>query len=50
VEHFDWLAPLFNEELEIRDGRMIVPGRPGLGCSLTGKARDWTVETRRFGD
>lgn len=50
VEHFDWLAPLFNEELDIRDGRMIVPARPGLGCSLTGKARDWTVETRRFGD
>lgn len=50
VEHFDWLAPLFNEELEIRDGRMIVPARPGLGCSLAGKARDWTVETRRFGD
>lgn len=49
VEHFDWLAPLFNEELEIRDGRMIVPPRPGLGCSLTGKARDWTVETTTFG-
>ena len=49
VEHFDWLAPLFNEALEIRDGRMIVPPRPGLGCSLTGKARDWTVETRSFG-
>jgi len=49
VEHFDWLAPLFNEALEIRDGCMIVPPRPGLGCSLTGKARDWTVETRSFG-
>lgn len=49
VEHFDWLAPLFNEALEIRDGRMIVPPRPGLGCSLTGKARDWTVDTRSFG-
>jgi L-alanine-DL-glutamate epimerase-like enolase superfamily enzyme len=24
VEHFDWLEPLFNERLEIRDGRMIV--------------------------
>jgi L-alanine-DL-glutamate epimerase-like enolase superfamily enzyme len=49
VEHFDWLAPLFNETLEISDGRMIVPARPGLGCSLTGKARDWTVETCTFG-
>lgn len=49
VEHFDWLAPLFNEQLEIKDGRMIVPARTGLGCSLTGKARDWTVETCSFG-
>ncbi|MFN7051987.1 MAG: enolase C-terminal domain-like protein, partial [Gemmobacter sp.] len=49
VEHFDWLAPLFNEELEIRDGRMIVPARAGLGCSLTGKARDWTVESKIIG-
>ncbi|WP_085995732.1 L-talarate/galactarate dehydratase, partial [Rhizobium sp. PDO1-076] len=27
VEHFDWLDPLFNERLEIRDGRMLVPNR-----------------------
>ncbi|MBI0380407.1 mandelate racemase/muconate lactonizing enzyme family protein, partial [Streptomyces albiflaviniger] len=31
VEHFDWLEPLFNERLEIRDGRMRVSARPGLG-------------------
>jgi L-talarate/galactarate dehydratase len=30
VEHFDWLEPLFNERLEIHEGRMIVPTRPGL--------------------
>ena len=35
-EHFDWLEPLFNERLEIKDGRMLVPTRPdptrpGLG-------------------
>ena len=29
VEHFDWLEPLFNERLEIKDGRMLVPTRPG---------------------
>ena len=29
VEHFDWLDPLFNEHLEIRDGRMWVSDRPG---------------------
>jgi len=39
VEHFDWLEPLFNERLEIRDGRMLVPTRPGLGVSLSERAR-----------
>lgn len=50
VEHFDWLEPLFNERLEIRGGRMIVPTRPGLGVSLSEQARAWTRETARFGD
>jgi L-talarate/galactarate dehydratase len=45
VEHFDWLEPLFNERLEIRDGRMLVPGRPGLGFSLSDQARAWTRES-----
>jgi L-alanine-DL-glutamate epimerase-like enolase superfamily enzyme len=45
VEHFDWLEPLFNESLEIRDGRMLVPGRPGLGLSLSDQARAWTRES-----
>ena len=45
VEHFEWLEPLFNERLEIRDGRMLVPGRPGLGISLSDQARAWTKET-----
>jgi len=44
VEHFDWLEPLFNERLEIRDGRMIVPSRPGLGITLSDQARAWTRE------
>lgn len=42
VEHFDWLEPLFNERLEIRQGRMLVPTRPGLGLSLSEQARAWT--------
>jgi L-talarate/galactarate dehydratase len=42
VEHFEWLEPLFNERLEIRDGRMVLPGRPGLGLSLSDQARAWT--------
>lgn len=49
VEHFDWLEPLFNERLEIRDGRMLVPTRPGLGLSLSDQARAWTQATAEAG-
>jgi len=49
VEHFDWLEPLFNERLEIRDGRMLVPTRPGLGVSLSDQARSWTREQAEVG-
>lgn len=49
VEHFDWLEPLFNEKLEIRNGRMIVPTRPGLGVSLSDRARAWTREQVELG-
>jgi L-alanine-DL-glutamate epimerase-like enolase superfamily enzyme len=49
VEHFDWLEPLFNERLELKDGRMIVPTRPGLGLSLSEQARAWTRETAEVG-
>ncbi len=45
VEHFDWLEPLFNERLEIREGRMLVPARPGLGLTLSDQARAWTRES-----
>ena len=49
VEHFDWLDPLFNERLETKDGRMIVPDRPGLGITLSDQARAWTVDTVTIG-
>jgi L-alanine-DL-glutamate epimerase-like enolase superfamily enzyme len=49
VEHFDWLEPLFNERLEIKDGRMLVPTRPGLGLSLSEQARIWTREQCELG-
>ncbi|RCW76499.1 L-talarate/galactarate dehydratase [Pseudorhodoferax soli] len=49
VEHFDWLEPLFNERLETKDGRMLVPTRPGLGLSLSEQARAWTRETAEIG-
>lgn len=42
IEHFEWLQPMFNERLELQDGRMIVPNRPGLGLSLSEQARVWT--------
>ena len=42
LEHFDWLEPLFNERLEIKDGRILVPTRPGLGVTLSDQARAWT--------
>ena len=49
VEHFDWLEPLFNERLEISEGRMLVPTRPGLGLSLSGQAAAWTRESVEIG-
>lgn len=48
VEHFDWLDPLFNERLETRGGRMIVPVRPGLGVTLSEQARAWTRASETF--
>jgi L-alanine-DL-glutamate epimerase-like enolase superfamily enzyme len=44
VEHFDWLHPLFNERLDIRDGCIHLSERPGLGLTLSEQARAWTVE------
>lgn len=49
VEHFEWFEPLFNERLEISDGRMIVPTRPGLGVSLSERADGWTVQRSEIG-
>ena len=49
VEHFDWLEPLFNERLRIAEGRMYVPARPGLGFSLSDRARALTTETTTVG-
>ncbi|GAA3512060.1 L-talarate/galactarate dehydratase [Actinocatenispora rupis] len=48
VEHFEWLEPLFAERIEIADGRMAVPTRPGLGLTPTDQARAWTVATAEF--
>lgn len=49
VEHFEWLDPLFEEEMEIHDGRMWLPDRPGLGFTISEKARELTEASVTFG-
>ena len=49
VEHFDWLDPLFEERLETKDGRMLVPDRPGLGITLSGRCRALTADSVLLG-
>jgi L-talarate/galactarate dehydratase len=39
---------MIEEELTIHDGQMWVPDRPGLGVTLTGQARAWTVARETF--
>ena len=49
VEHFEWLNPLFDERIRrIRDGRMWLPDRPGLGFTLSDRMRALTKETAEF--
>lgn len=49
LEHFEWLGPMFNEQMQLKDGRMHVSDRPGLGFSLSEQALKWTTETQEFG-
>ncbi len=48
VEYFDWLQPLFAERLELRDGSVLVPDRPGLGLSLDPGAAGMLVTETSF--
>lgn len=41
VEHIEWLEPAFNERLQILNGRMMLPDRPGLGFTLSDEALTW---------
>ena len=34
VEHVDWFQPLFNETIEVEDGQLVVPDRPGSGFTF----------------
>jgi L-alanine-DL-glutamate epimerase-like enolase superfamily enzyme len=49
TEHFEWLEPLFNERLEVKGGRMLLPNRAGLGFTLSEQARHWTAERMQAG-
>ncbi len=49
LEHFEWLGPLFVEQMQLKDGRMWVSDRPGLGFTLSEQARAWTGARESFG-
>mgnify|MGYP000356716407 CR=1 FL=1 len=34
VEHVDWFAPLYKEEMQIKDGYILMPKVPGLGFTF----------------
>jgi len=38
IEHMPWFAPLFNETMEIADGYIAVPERPGIGFTFNQSA------------
>lgn len=48
VEHIEWLEPAFNERLQIRNGRMMPPDRPGLGFTLSDEALTWREGLHRI--
>jgi L-talarate/galactarate dehydratase len=48
VEHIEWLEPAFNERLEIKDGRMLMPAGPGLGFTISDRAATWRTGTARI--
>lgn len=48
VEHIEWLEPAFNERLQIRNGRMMLPDRPGLGFTLSDEALTWREGLQRI--
>jgi L-alanine-DL-glutamate epimerase-like enolase superfamily enzyme len=49
LEHFEWLGPMFNETMQLKDGRMWVSDRPGLGFTLSEQALAWTRDSVEFG-
>ncbi|MFJ3056277.1 mandelate racemase/muconate lactonizing enzyme family protein [Herbaspirillum sp. NPDC087042] len=49
LEHFEWLGPMFNEQMQLKNGRMYVSDRPGLGFSLSEQALRWRADAAEFG-
>ncbi|WP_353174305.1 L-talarate/galactarate dehydratase [Paracandidimonas soli] len=49
LEHFEWLGPMFNEQMQLKDGRMYVSDRPGLGFTLSEQALAWRADATEFG-
>ncbi|MBP1318270.1 mandelate racemase/muconate lactonizing enzyme family protein [Herbaspirillum sp. 1130] len=49
LEHFEWLGPMFNEQMQLKNGRMYVSDRPGLGFSLSEQALHWRADAAEFG-
>ncbi|MGW6403615.1 hypothetical protein [Streptomyces sp. NPDC055134] len=41
--------PMFNERLEIADGRLVIPNPTGLGLSLSEQTAAWAVDSIRIG-
>ena len=37
-EHMPWFAPLFNEQMEMAEGSLLIPDRPGLGFTFDAEA------------
>ena len=38
VEHMPWVSQLFNETMELEDGELIIPQRPGTGFTFNSDA------------
>ena len=38
VEHVNWFGDLFNESMELREGRLVIPDRPGHGFTFNDEA------------
>ena len=49
VEHFEWLNPLFDQRIDIHDGRMWLPERSGLGFTLSERMRALTADMAELG-